>query len=147
MVARNGVTRIIASTSAIFSASADTTVRKWLPIASSSQLHSSFQFPGDAVELLRLSLGQASAAKAPAPAAAGAGVSGARVVGVADQVVAPTVLKAAEDSGSEAHDNSMSGVNVLNKHTDKVCLVILMMTLMYCSDVVCVLISVGRFTV
>ena len=102
-----------------FSASADTTVRKWLPIASSSQIASSFQFPGDAVELSRLPQGRTSAAKAAAPAATG-GV-GVKVVGVADMVVAPSVSKVGEEAvGGDAHDNSMGGVDVINRHTDKV---------------------------
>ena len=106
-----------------FSASADTTVRKWL--ASSSQVASSFQFPGDAVELSRLSQGRPSASKAaatvPAAAAAAAGGVGVKRVGVADMVVVPVVTKVAEEGvGAEAHDNSMGGVDVINKHTDKV---------------------------
>jgi hypothetical protein len=36
-------------------------------------------------------------------------------------VVAPSVSKVGEEAvGSDAHDNSMGGVDVINRHTDKV---------------------------
>ncbi len=42
-------------------------------------------------------------------------------VGVADMVVVPLVTKVVEEAvGAEAHDNSMGGVDVINKHADKV---------------------------
>jgi hypothetical protein len=39
-------------------------------------------------------------------------------------VVAPSVSKVGEEAaGVDAHDNSMGGVDVINRHTDKVCLI------------------------
>jgi hypothetical protein len=62
------------------------------------------------------------AAKAAVPAATGG--AGVKAVGVADLVVVPSVSKVGEEAVvAEAHDNSMGGVAVINRHTDKVCAV------------------------
>ena len=45
-----------------YSASADTVLRKWLPIADSSKAES-LVFPGDAVEFLRLPPGRSAAGR------------------------------------------------------------------------------------
>ena len=92
-----------------YSASADTVLRKWLPIADTSKAES-LVFPGDAVEFLRLPPGRSAAAR------------GGGAVGVADSVAPGTsVLKKIEpEVVSDAHDNSKGGVNVINKHEDKV---------------------------
>jgi hypothetical protein len=144
MVARSGVTRIIASTSAMcacipqpfllfppkslpsvfrYSSSADTTVRKWLPIAADgSRGLASFQFPGDAVEVARLPPGRTSAGRGAQAVLAGA--AAVKVVGVADSVEPVAVEKPSVHEGTaEAHDNSLGGVQVICKHEDKVLVV------------------------
>ena len=92
-----------------YSASADTVLRKWLPIADSSKAES-LVFPGDAVEFLRLPPGRSAAGR------------GGGAVGVADSVAPGTsvVKKMEPEVVSDAHDNSNGGVNVINKHEDKV---------------------------
>jgi hypothetical protein len=102
-----------------YSASADTTVRKWLPIADSSQGAARVQFPGDSVELSRIPPGRVIVSTA-APVL-GVGSAGVKVVGAADSVTQMPAVKVMDEIvGDDAHDNSRGGVNVINKHDDKV---------------------------
>jgi hypothetical protein len=109
-----------------YSTSADTTIRKWLPIAATSQGLASFQFPGDSVEVARLPPGRSAGAHGLVPGAAAV-----KFVGAADSVAAAGVTKVlAEDITVEAHDHSHGGVQVISKHEDKVTAALLLVDVM-----------------
>ncbi len=77
------------------------------------------QFPGDAVELARMPPGRVAVGRGLP--ALGMGSVAVKVVGAADGVaMAPAAKGADEFVGADAHDNSHGGVDVINKHDDKV---------------------------
>ena len=112
-----------------YSTSADTTIRKWLPIADASRGLASFQFPGDSVEVARLPPGRSAGARGAHGLVPGA--AAVKFVGAADSVAAAGVTKVlAEDITVEAHDHSHGGMQVISKHEDKVTSALLLVHVM-----------------